>query len=147
MRTLTKITIITIEAVLMLAMTAPMLATADAVFVKLIVLDSKERLTAIDDDDHDTDTQISSLRVTQSTEDELDVECEGNLKCEILGDDTVVASSDHGTTTTAAAAAVTNALDQSNVIQFGNDFDVIDEQDLGAMIDGMVDRLLDDLFA
>jgi hypothetical protein len=145
MRTLTKITIITIAAVLMLAMTASMLATADAVFVKLIVLDSEERLTAIDDDDHDTDTQISSLRVTQSTEDGLDVECEGNLKCEILGDETVVASSDHDTTTT--AAAVTKALNQSNVIQFGNDFDVIDEQDLGATIDGMVDRLLDDLFA
>jgi hypothetical protein len=142
MRILTKITIITIAAVLMLAMTASMLATADAVFVKLIVLDSEERLTAIDDDDHDTDTQISSLRVTQSTEDGLDVECEGNLKCEILGDDTVVASSVHDTT-----AAVTNALNQSNVIQFGNDFDVIDEQDLGSMIDGMVDRLLDDLFA
>ena len=146
MRTMTKITIITIAAVLMLAMTASMLATADAVFVKLIVLDSEERLTAIDDDDHDTDTQISSLRVTQSTEDGLDVECEGNLKCEILGDETVVASSDHDTTTT-TAAAVTKALNQSNVIQFGNDFDVIDEQDLGATIDGMVDRLLDDLFA
>jgi len=142
MRTLTKITIITIAAVLMLAMTASMFATVDAVFVKLIVLDSEERLTAIDDDNHDTDTQISSLRVTQSTEDGLDVECEGNLKCEILGDDTVVASSVHDTT-----AAVTNALNQSNVIQFGNDFDVIDEQDLSSMIDGMVDRLLDDLFA
>jgi hypothetical protein len=144
MRILTKITIITIAAVLMLAMTASMFATVDAVFVKLIVLDSEERLTAIDDDDHDTDTQISSLRVTQSTEDGLDVECEGNLKCEILGDETVVASSDHDTTT---AAAVTNALNQSKFIQFGNDFDVIDEQDLGAMTDGMVDRLLDDLFA
>jgi hypothetical protein len=144
MRTLAKITIITIAAVLMLATTASMFATADAVFVKLIVLDSEERLTAIDDDNHDTDTQISSLRVTQSTEDGLDVECEGNLKCEILGDDTVVGSSDHDTTT---ASAVTNALNQSNVIQFGNDFVVIDEQDIGAMIDGMVDRLLDDLFA
>jgi hypothetical protein len=144
MRILTKITIITIATALMLAMTASMFATADAVFVKRIVLDSEERLTAIDDDNHDTDPQISSLRVTQSTEDGLDVECEGNLKCEILGDDTVIATSDHDTTT---ATAVTTALNQSNVIRFGNDFDVIDEQDLGAMIDGMVDRLLDDLFA
>ena len=144
MRTLTKITIITIAAVLMLAMTVSMLATADAVFVKLIVLDSEERLTAIDDDNYDIDTQKSSLRVTQSTKDGLDVECEGNLKCEILGDDTIVASSDPDTTT---ADAVSNALNQSNVIQYGNDFDVIDEKDLGAMIDGMVDLLLDDLFA
>jgi hypothetical protein len=144
MRTLTKITIITIAAVLMLAMTVSMLATADAVFVKLIVLDSEERLTAIDDDNYDIDTQKSSLRVTQSTKDGLEVECEGNLKCEILGDDAIVVSSDPDTTT---AAAVSNALNQSNVIQYGNDFDVIDEKDLGAMIDGMVDLLLDDLFA
>ena len=128
----------------MLEMTASMFATADAVFVKLIVLDSEGSLTPIDDDNHDTDTQGSSLRVTQSTEDGLDVKCEGDLKCEILGDDdTVVATSGDNTT----ATAVTTALKQSKVIQYGNDFGVVDEQDLAAMIDGIVDRLLDDLFA
>jgi hypothetical protein len=87
MRTLTKkTTTITIAAALMLAMTASMFATTDAVFGELIVLDSERILTAIDpddddNDDHDTDTQVSSLRVTQSTEDGLDVECEGNIKC------------------------------------------------------------------
>lgn len=117
---------------------------AQAVFgEELIVFDSEERLTAIDNDDgHDIATQVSSLRVTQSTEDGLEVECEGNLKCERIGDDTVVATSEHNTNSTTTTAI----LNQSNVIQFGNDFDVIDEQDLGAIIERMVDRLLDEMF-
>jgi hypothetical protein len=56
---------------------------------------------------------------------------------------TVVATSEHNTTTT--SATTTTTLNQSNIIQFGNDFDVIDEQDLGATIEGMVDRLLDEI--
>jgi hypothetical protein len=75
-----------------------MLATAHTGFDELIVLDSEERLTAINvDDHHDTEMQVSSLRVTKSTEDGLKVECEGNLNCEIIGDDTVVATSEHNT--------------------------------------------------
>ncbi len=147
MRTLTKKTI-TIAAALMLAMTASMFATVDAVFGELIVLNSEQILTAIDDDnndDHDTDTQVSSLTVTQSTEDGLDVECEGNVKCKIIGDDTVLSTSDQHSTNSVTASITT--LNQSNIIQFGNDFDVVDEQHLGARIEGMVDRLLDDLFA
>ena len=145
MRTLTKKTI-TIAAALMLAMTASMFATTDAVFGELIVLNSEQILTAIDDDNggHDTGTQVSSLTVTQSTEDGLDVECEGNVKCKIIGDDTVLATSEHSTNSVTAAITT---LNQSNIIQFGNDFDVVDEQHLGARIEGMVDRLLDDLFA
>jgi hypothetical protein len=86
----------------------------------------------------DTAYAASSIRVTQSTEDGLDVECEGNLKCEIIGDDTVVATS--GDTTT---------LNQSNIVQLGNNDldDVIEEQDIGTKIEGMVDRLLDEIFA
>jgi hypothetical protein len=145
MRTLTK-KIITIAAALMLAMTASMFATTDAVFGELIVLNSEQILTAIDDDNggHDTGTQVSSLTVTQSTEDGLDVECEGNVKCKIIGDDTVLATSEHSTNSVTAAITT---LNQSNIIQFGDDYDVVDEQHLGARIEGMVDRLLDDLFA
>ena len=130
----------------MLAMTASMFATTNAVFGELIVLNSEQILTAIDDDNggHDTGTQVSSLTVTQSTEDGLDVECEGNVKCKIIGDDTVLATSEHSTNSVTAAITT---LNQSNIIQFGNDFDVVDEQHLGARIEGMVDRLLDDLFA
>jgi hypothetical protein len=147
MRTLTNITT-TIAAALMLAMNASLFATAHTAFAEaLIVLDSGKTLTAIDEDEygHDIDTQVNSLRVTQSSEDGLGVECEGNLKCEIIGDDTVVATSEDNTTATATTTITT--LNQSNIMQFGNDFDVIDKQDLGARIEGMVDRLLDKIFA
>jgi hypothetical protein len=93
----------------------------------------------------DTAHGASSVSVTQSTEDGLEVECEGNLKCEIIGDDTVVGTSGDNTTTTTTTAVTTN-LNQSNTIQSNSNFDAIDEQeDLGAMIEGMVDRLLDEI--
>jgi hypothetical protein len=94
-----------------------------------------------------TEDGSNSVRVTQSTEDGLEVECEGNLKCEIIGDDTVVGTSgDNTTTTTTTTTAVTTNLNQSNTIQSNSNFDAIDEQeDLGAMIEGMVDRLLDEI--
>jgi hypothetical protein len=97
----------------------------------------------------DTAHGASSVSVTQSTEDGLEVECEGNLKCEIIGDDTVVGTSGDNTTsttTTTTNTAVTTNLNQSNTIQSNSNFDAIDEQeDLGAMIEGMVDRLLDEI--
>jgi hypothetical protein len=44
--------------------------------------------------------------------------------------------------------AVITGLNQSNTIQSSSDYDIIDdEKDLGAMIEGMVDRLLDDISA
>jgi hypothetical protein len=155
MRTLTTIrmtTAIAAAAALMLAMTASMFDTAHTTaFGELIALDSVERLTAIDVDDydHDTDTQVNSLKVTQSTEDGLEVECEGNMKCEIIGDGTVVATSEDNNTTIVSTTSATTAtsLNQSNITEFDNDFDVIEEQDLGARIEGMVDRLLDEMFA
>jgi hypothetical protein len=92
-----------------------------------------------------TEDGSNSVRVTQSTEDGLEVECEGNLKCEIIGDDTVVGTSGDNTTTTTTTAVTTN-LNQSNTIQSNSNFDAIDEQeDLGAMIEGMVDQLLDEI--
>ncbi len=66
------------------------------------------------------------------------------MKCEITDDDTVVAISEHNTTTSGTS---TTTINQSNIIQFGNDFDVIDKQDLGVMIEGMVDRLLHEMLA
>ena len=123
---LTKIITTATVAAVILAMTASMTIfdTAHAA--------SSIRVT------QSTEDGSNSVRVTQSTEDGLDVECEGNLKCEIIGDDTVVATS--GDTTT---------LNQSNIVQLGNnDFDdVIDEQDIGAKIERMVDRLLEENLA
>jgi hypothetical protein len=123
---LTKIITTATAAAVILAMTASMTIfdTAHAA--------SSIRVT------QSTEDGSNSVRVTQSTEDGLDVECEGNLKCEIIGDDTVVATS--GDTTT---------LNQSNIVQLGNNDldDVIEEQDIGTKIEGMVDRLLDEIFA
>ena len=123
---LTKIITTATAAAVILAMTASMTIfdTAHAA--------SSIRVT------QSTQDGSNSVRITQSTEDGLDVECEGNLKCEIIGDDTVVATS--GDTTT---------LNQSNIVQLGNNDldDVIKEQDIGTKIEGMVDRLLDEIFA
>ena len=134
MITLTKTRITTATATaIIVAMTASMMIfdTAHAA--------SSIRVT------QSTEDGSNSVRVTQSTEDGLDVECRGNLKCEIIGDDTVVATSGDNTTTTATAITTTN-LNQSNTLQSGSDFNMIDEQeDLGAMIEGMVDRLLDEI--
>jgi hypothetical protein len=70
------------------------------------------------------------------------------LKCEIIGDDTVVATSKDNNTTivsTTSTSATAELLNQSNIAEFSNDFDVIDEQVLDARIEGMVDRLLDEI--
>jgi hypothetical protein len=145
-RVLTK-RVTTIAAALTLALTASVFATTThtAFGIEVIILDSEESLAAIDVDNlHDTETQVSSLRITQGTEDGLEVECEGNLKCEIIDDNTIVTTSN--TTTTTITNAITG-LNQSNIIQFSNDFDVIDEQDLNSRIEGMVDRLLDEISA
>src|SRR5215203_6102700 len=118
MRTLTKTRISTAAAAFMLAMTASMMFAP-------------------------THAE-SSIRVTQSNEEGLEVKCEGNLNCEIIGDDdTIVATSEGNTTST---SAVTTSLYQSNTIQSGSDLDGIDdEQDLGATIEGMVNRLIDEI--
>jgi uncharacterized protein YdeI (BOF family) len=143
MRSLTKTTMTITVAAFILAMTASMMfATAHAA--------SSIRVTQSTEDGSNSlrVTQSNSLRVTQSTEDGLKVECEGNLNCEIIGDDTVVVTSEDDNTATSTTASTTT-LDQSNITEFSNDFGVIDddEQDLGAMIEGWVDRLLDAISA
>ena len=130
MRTLTKTRITIAAAAFMLAITASMMFTPTHA-------ESSIRVT------QSTEDGTNSLRVTQSNEEGLEVKCEGNLNCEIIGDDTVVATSEGNTNNT---GAVTTSLTQSNTIQSGSDLDVIaDEQDLDAMIEGMVNRLLDEI--
>ena len=133
MTTLTKTrkTIAT-AAAFMLAMTASM-----------VIFDTAHGASSVSVT-QSTEDGSNSVRVTQSTEDGLEVDCEGNMKCEIIGDDTVVGTSGDNTTTT--TTAVTTNLNQSNTIQSNSNFDAIDEQeDLGAMIEGMVDQLLDEI--
>ena len=138
MRTLTKtrITTTATAAAVILAMTATMM-----------IFDTAHAASSVSVT-QSTQDGSNSVSVTQSTEDGLDVECEGNLKCEIIGDDTVVATSGDNTAT-ATATAVTTTLNQSNIVQLGNNDldDVIEEQDIGTKIEGMVDRLLDEIFA
>ena len=86
----------------------------------------------------------NSITVTQSTGEGLEVECEGNLKCEIIGDGTVVTSSEDNNTSTLTSTTI---LNQSDTIQSENDLDAIDEQDLSSRITRMVDRILDSIFA
>src|SRR5918997_2604962 len=136
MRTLSKTRItLTVAAasVFMLAVSASMMFAP-------IHAESSIRVT------QSTGDGTSSLRVTQSDGEGLKVKCEGDLNCEIVGDDTVVATSEDDNT--ASSSAVITSLDQSNTIQSSSDFDIIDdEKDLGPMIEGMVDRLLNDISA
>ena len=151
MRRMTKTTTatFTIATTLLLAMIAPsVFVRVDnaAAFSELISLNSIQRPTTMDG--QNTDTHVSSLRVTQSTEDGLEIQCEGNLKCEVIDDDTVIATSEDDSTTivsTMTSSATTTATNQSSIAQFSNEFDVIDKQDLDAAIEGMVDRLLDEI--
>lgn len=120
-KTLTKTTTATatIAATLLLAMTAPsMFFRADdaAAFSELISLNSIQRPTTMDG--QNTNTQVSSLRVTQSTEEGLEVQCEGNLKCEVIDDETVIATSEDDNTTivsTMTTAATTTATNPSSI--------------------------------
>jgi hypothetical protein len=133
MRTLTKTRIsTTAAAAFMLAMTASMMFAPTHA-------ESSIRVT------QSTEDGKNSLRVTQSNEEGLEVKCEGNLNCEIIGDDddTIVATSEGNIPST---SDVTTSLNQSNTIQSGSDLDGIDdEQDLGATIEGLVNRLLDEI--
>jgi hypothetical protein len=118
MRALTKITITAITAiagVLMLAINVPMLANTHTAYGE------------------------NSVRVTQSSEDGLVVECEGNLKCEITGDETVVATSEDNSASTITSTITTSTtLNQSDSEQLRNEID--------NEIENMTDRILEEIF-
>ena len=92
-----------------------------------------------------TEDGSNSVKVSQSAKDGLEVNCEGNIKCEIIGDDRVVATSEDNNTSSTITS--TSTLNQSDIIQSENALDVIDDQDLSSRIMGMVNRLLDNVFA
>ena len=142
------------------AMTMPtttLFSTAVPVaFGERIALDSEQTVTVTTNDidqNNSTDREISSLRITQSPENGLDVECKGDFKCEILDNNTVVATSGQNTTTMITSAlnalnqTLTQSLNQSSILlPFGsnNEFDMLDEQDLDSRIDELIDRLLNE---
>ena len=159
---LRKMLLTAIVTVLMVVVTMTMSSTvfstaaAPVAFGERIVLDSEQSVTVTTngiDQNNDTDRHTSSLSITQSPENGLDVECGGDLKCEILDNNTVVATTGQNTTTTMITSAL-NALNQSltqtlnqSSIQLpfdDNDFDILNEQDLDSEIDEWIDRMLNE---
>ena len=143
--------------------------TAPVAFGQRIVNDSEQAATVttngIDQNDTTTDRHTSSLRTTQSPENGLDAECEGDLKCGIFDNNTLVATTNTGQNTTNNNMMITGALDALNQsltqsvnqsslpLPFGdnglddmlnNDFDDIfnEEEDLDSEIDEWIDRML-----
>ena len=124
-------------------------------FGERIALDSEQTVTVTTNDidqSNTTDRHVSSLSITQSPEKGLDVECGGDLKCEILDNNTVVATSGQNTTTIIAGAlnalnqTLSQSLNESRILlPFGNnEFDMLDEQDLDSRIDELIDRILNE---
>jgi|SRR5215208_3500634 len=93
-----------------------------------------------DDDDDGSSSVSSSVRVTQSNGEGVEVSCEGDVNCEVIGDDTVVATSEDGDSITSTAVTTTTPDTTTTVNQ--PDLDDLDDR-----IEGMVDRLLDEVSA
>ena len=125
-------------AALVLSMTVSVFATPAAFgFNMVVVLDSEQR-TVITNTNHDTNTQqVNSIRVTQTAGNEPEVECEGNLKCEIIGD-TVVATSEQNDN----SAVTTTTMTQSNSPLDSDDINAIN-QDVAGMVSTIIDRVFD----
>ena len=140
--------------------------TASSVaFGERMVIDSERVVTVsttngIDQDNNNTfDRNTSSLVITQSPEDGIGVlECEGDLICDIWGNNTLLATNT-GENTTTNATVITSALDRLNQssippLLFGdndiddmlnNDSGIFNEQeDLDAEMDEWIDRMLND---
>lgn len=147
-------------------------ASAPVAFGQRTVIDSEQSVTVTTNDigqnnDNNnaigTHTNTSSLTVTQSPENGLDVECEGDLLCEILDNSTLVATTNVGENTTNMTItsvldtlnqSFTQSLNQSNMLPlpFGDndfndmlndDFGIFNEhEDLDTKIDEWVDRML-----
>jgi hypothetical protein len=150
-------------------------ATAPMAFGERIMIDSKQLVTVsttngIDQNNNNAiDRNTSSLGITQSPENGLDVECEGDLICEIFGNNTLVDTNtvENSTTTTVITSALdalnqtlnqslTQSLNQSSIplLPFGdNDFDDMlnndsgsfnQQDDLDSEIDEWIDRMLNE---
>jgi hypothetical protein len=156
---LRKMSLTTIVIVLMVAamtMSTTLFSTAAPMaFGEWIAVDSDQTVTVTTNDidqNNATDRQVSSLRITQSPEKGLDVECGGDLKCEILDNNTVVATSGQNTTTMITSAlnalnqTLTQSLNESSILLpfRNNEFDMLDERDLDSRIDELIDRILNE---
>ena len=149
---------------------------ASVAFGERIVIDSEQVVTVsttngIDQDNNNTiDRNTSSLVITQSPEDGTGVlECEGDLMCDIWGDNTLTDTNtvENATNTTVITSALdtlnqmlnqrlNQSLNQSSIppLLFGdndiddmlnNDSGIFNEQeDLDAEMDEWIDRMLNE---
>src|SRR5215213_6941325 len=101
---------------------------------------SSVRVTQSGDDDDGSSSVSSSVRVTQSNGEGVEVSCKGDVNCEVIGDDTVVATSEDGDSINSTAVTTTTPDTTTTVNQ--PDLDDLDDR-----IEGMVDRLLDEVSA
>jgi hypothetical protein len=172
---LRKMPLTTIVTVLMVMTTTVSLTvfsttTAPVAFGERIMLDSEQSVTVTTkgvDQDNATGRHISSLRITQNPESGLDVECGGDLRCEILDNNTVVATTGENTTTMITSTlnplnqslvqslnqSLVQSLNQSSILvpfsnsdsdMLNNDFDIFNGQDLDSEIDEWIDRMLNE---
>jgi hypothetical protein len=89
----------------------------------------------------------TSSVIVQSDDEGLEVNCEGDVNCEVIGDDTVVATSEDGDSVSTTAVNTTTA-DATTVNELSNDLDgAVDDEldDLGERIERMVDQILDNV--
>lgn len=122
-------------AALVLAVTVSVFVTPAAFGFNMVVVNSEQR-TVITNTNHGTNTQeINSIRVTQTAGNEPEVECEGNLKCEII-DNTVVATSEQNDN------SVVTTMTQSNSPLDSDDINAIN-QDVAGMVSTIIDGLFD----
>ena len=138
---------------------------ASVAFGERIVIDSEQVVTVstikgIGQDNNNTiDRNTSSLVITQRPEDGIAVlECEGDLICDIWGNNTLVATNTGENTTnttviTSALDTLNQRLNQSSIppLLFGdNDIDMLnndsgifnEQEDLDAEMDEWIDRML-----
>jgi len=174
----TKVTVLLVVTIIMLsAVVFSSAATAPVAFGERMMIDSQQSVTVTTatngiDQNSSIDRHTSSLRITQSPENGLNVECGGNLKCEILDNNTVVATTDIGDNNTTNMTMITSALNELNqsltqmfnqssiplpplLSPFGDDnffddmlnddFDVFKgQEDLDSGIDELIDRMLNE---
>ena len=150
--------------------TAYSTAIVPVAFGERVVIDSEQSVTVSStngiDQNNAIDRHVSLLRITQNPENELDAECIGDLRCEILDNNTLADTTGENITTNMMITSTLDALNQSlaqslnqssiplPLLPFGdnnglddmlnNDFDIFNEQeeDLDSEIDEWIDRML-----
>ena len=119
MTTIVVVVVFTVATMTMSSTVFSTSATAPMAFGERIMIDSKQLVTVsttngIDQNNNNTiDRNTSSLGITQSPENGLDAECEGDLICEIFGNNTLVDTNTVENTTT-TTTVITSALDALN---------------------------------